>query len=312
MKSKVVGLGAGESKEECILNRVVRVTPQGWQYEADQRHADIIVKSMKMEECKPVSTAGEETKDWQENEDNEPLPRHQEKEYRALAARANYLANDRIDIQYVTKEICRGMSKPLVKHRKMLKRLARYLAGHPRLVSHYEWQEDSPELWGFSDSDWAGCKQTAKSTSGGIVMRGSHLIKAWSSTQKAITLSSGEAELVAAVKMCSEFIGVTQLAADWGCQLAGKLYMDSSAAIGAANRRGSGKMRHVKVGNLWIQQRVEEKEIEVRKVKGESNPADLLTKHVGQAKVQQFTEACRQIRTEGRAAKGLRVAEDIR
>ena len=34
----------GEVKEAWILNRVIRVTSQGWQYEADQRHADLIIQ----------------------------------------------------------------------------------------------------------------------------------------------------------------------------------------------------------------------------------------------------------------------------
>ena len=42
--TKLMGLKAGESREERILNRVIRVTPEGWEYEADQRHADFIIQ----------------------------------------------------------------------------------------------------------------------------------------------------------------------------------------------------------------------------------------------------------------------------
>ena len=97
----------------------------------------------------------------------------------------------------------------------MLKRLARYLKGKPRVVNEHPMQRWNVELWGFTDSDWAGCKKTLKSTSGGAIIKGTHLLKSWSSTQKNITLSSAEAELVAAVKMCTEIIGIVQLAADW-------------------------------------------------------------------------------------------------
>ena len=55
-------------------------------------------------------------------------------QYRAVAARANYLALDRLDIQYATKECCRGMAQPQVRHLSMLKRLARYLLGKPNVV----------------------------------------------------------------------------------------------------------------------------------------------------------------------------------
>ena len=85
-------------------------------------------------------------------------------------------------------------------------------------------------------------------------MLGSHLLKSWSATQKNVTLSSAEAELVAAVKVCGECIGITQLADDWGIELRGRIYIDSSAAIGVANRWGNGKLRRVRVGTLWIQE----------------------------------------------------------
>ena len=50
IKTKVVGLGEGEVREERILNRIIRVTEDGWELEADQRHADIIVKQLQMED----------------------------------------------------------------------------------------------------------------------------------------------------------------------------------------------------------------------------------------------------------------------
>ena len=180
------------------------------------------------------------------------------------------------------------MAKPTVGDRRKLKRLARYLVGRPRVVAKYKWQERRRQVDGFTDSDWAGCRRTAKSTSGGVMRMGSHYVKSWSSIQKSITLSSGEAELVAAVKMCSEAIGLTQLAEDWGLELEGQIWVDSSAAIGTIHRRGNGKLRHVRVGSLWVQERVEDGELKVNKVAGEENPADLCTKHLPARKIDIF------------------------
>ena len=84
-----------------------------------------------------------------------------------------------------------------------------------------------------------------------------------------MTLSFAEAELVAAVKLCGDCIGLTQLAADWRKPSVG--HVDSPAAIGIANLKGNGKLRHVKVGMLWIQESVLEGEIILWKVKGENN-----------------------------------------
>ena len=111
-------------------------------------------------------------------------------------------------------------------------------------------------------------------------MLGTHCIKTWSSTQKSITLSSGEAELVAAVKTSTELIGLCQMAREWDIELAGQVLVDSSAALGATKRKGNGKLRHVRVGLLWIQQKSEDGDIQYEKVLGTDNPADLMTKHL--------------------------------
>ena len=163
------------------------------------------------------------------------------------------------------------------------------------------------EVSGYSDSNWAGCRRTAKSTSGGVLVRGGHCLKSWSSTQKNITLSSGEAELVAAVKMSTELIGITQLAHDWEMEVEGRLYVDSEAAIGVVNRRGNGKLRHVRVGMLWIQERVEEGGLAISKVLGTENPADAMTKYLPGTKMEVYMERMSQSYRGGRAEASLRL-----
>ena len=71
-------------------------------------------------------------------------------------------------------------------------------------------------MLGYSDSDWAGCRVTGKSTSGGVVMVGTHCIKGWARTQNHVTLSSAEEELIALVKCTSEVLGIRAMLRDWG------------------------------------------------------------------------------------------------
>ena len=98
-----------------------------------------------------------------------------------------------MDVQFAAKEICRWMSKPTKAAWEALKRLCRYLVGLPRMIFHYRWQSiEHADV--YTDTDWAGCPMTRKSTSGGCVILGSHAVKGWSSTQTSIALSSGEAE----------------------------------------------------------------------------------------------------------------------
>ena len=124
-----------------------------------------------------------------------PLPPGEASQYRALAARANYLALDRPDIQYAVKEIARRMSQPTGEDWKLLKRLARYLVGAPRELLKYCWMAPQPRFDAFMDSDWAACRSTGRSTSGGLVKLGWHPIKTWSTTQTVVAMSSGEAKL---------------------------------------------------------------------------------------------------------------------
>ena len=82
--------------------------------------------------------------------------------YRALSARCNYLAQDRPDIAYSSKELCREFSVPNVNTYGKLKRLARYLCGMPRLVYEYKWQTMPATLDCYTDTDFAGCKETRR------------------------------------------------------------------------------------------------------------------------------------------------------
>ena len=59
-----------------------------------------------------------------------------------------------------------------------------------------------------------------------------------------------------------------------------QILSDASAAIGIASRRGSGKVRHIEVNQLWLQDRVLKGSVELVKIGTGHNLADALTKHV--------------------------------
>ena len=162
-------------------------------------------------------------------------------------------------------------------------------------------------LNGFSDSDWAGCKKTAKSTSGGAIMLGQHCLKTWSSTQKTIALSSGEAELIALVKMSTETLGILNLLAEWGINPGARIFADSSAALGVVHRKGSGKLRHIRVNMLWVQDKRANGELDYQKVEGAENPGDLMTKYLGSGLLQNHLETLSMEIRGGRANESLQV-----
>ena len=111
-------------------------------------------------------------------------------------------------------------------------------------------------------------------------MRGSHLIKAWSTTQTTIALSSAEAELSGIVKGVAQAIGLRSVAADLGQTYELQLKTDATAAIGICRRRGLGKIGHLHTADLWVQDKVKTGDFALSKILGAENPADLLTKYL--------------------------------
>ena len=170
------------------------------------------------------------------------------------------------------------MAKPMAADWDKLKRIGKYLVGKPRLIRRFVWQSQLGMVTTYSDSDWAGCEKSRRSTSGGIVTIGSHILKSYSKQQRTIALSSAEAELHALVAASAETLGITALMADMGLDVGGEVFSDSSAALGIAQRQGIGKLRHVRTQALWVQEARAEGRLRYKNVLGSRNPADALTK----------------------------------
>ena len=86
--------------------------------------------------------------------------------------------------------------------------------------------------------------ETRKSTSGGVMLVGEHLIKGWSNKQSVIALSSGEVDYYGMVKGTSNAIGIRGIMQDMGVHSRIRLMTDSAAAVGVAKRRGVGNQTH--------------------------------------------------------------------
>jgi hypothetical protein len=304
-----LGDGAGEVTELRILNRVVRWCAEGLTYEADPRHVDILRQGI-AGAARSLSAPGTQSRDLNP-EDDEELPEASAVLYRSFAARANYLALDRPDLAFAAKELCRRMRNPGKADLEALRRLGRYLLDSPRVVYDFSWGPNGNQLVVYADTDFAGCRATRRSTSGGCALWGGKLVKHWSTTQKSITLSSGEAELGGVVKAASEALGLQSVAEDLGVLLRIALCADSSAAIGICRRAGIGRVRHLAVGQLWIQELVRDEVVDLYKVRGEENPADLLTKPLGRVVLDGHLDRLQLRRMTGRAESAPAASTDV-
>ena len=138
-------------------------------------------------------------------------------------------------------------------------------------------------------------------------MWGSHCIRSWSKTQAVVAQNSAESELSAAVKTTSETLGLLAMARDLGYKLEGQVWIDANATMGIINRRGVGKVRHLDTQLLWVQQKSLRGEIEIGKVWGKENPADMMTKGLDEATAGMHMEKMKLEFRSGRAEKSAKL-----
>lgn len=160
-----------------------------------------------------------------------------------------YLTATRPDIMHAVNLISRYMESPREMHLLVVKRILRYLQETINFGLLSKKSEQSV-LTGFADSDYAGDLDDRKSTSGCVFMMGSGAISWSSRKQSIVTLSTNEAEFVAATSCTCQVV--------WLCKLLEELhfqqkrltpiYCDNSSAINLfKNPVLHGRSKHIDV-----------------------------------------------------------------
>ena len=276
-------VGPGEEHQAfTVLNRVVSYCERSGvvTYEPDPRHAEMVLKQLDLETCKPVRTPGEKqsAQDVATRMSLPTVPPDRVSFYRSLVMRIAFLSQDRPDLSEATKCLARRMAGPNESDFKDLKRLGRYLRGTTRMVQKFYPQKFCQEVTMYVDSDFAGCLMTRRSTSGLVCLFGRHVVKHSSTLQSTISLSSGESEFYAIVKGVATGYSIQELLRGWNVETKLKVKTDSSAALGTCNRIGLGKSRHVQTRFLWVQEQLAAGYFELEKVETSKNIADICTK----------------------------------
>ena len=132
-------------------------------------------------------------------------------------------------------------------------------------------------------------------------MIGTCCVKHWSKTQSTIALSSGEAERGGIAYGTAQTLGLQSVCRDLGMELGIRIHSDATAAIGIARRRGMGKIRHLDTTDLWVQEVVRSGRVQLVKVLGSENPADVLTKYVDKATMTKMLTKMGMRQLQGRA-----------
>ena len=213
------------------------------------------------------------------------------------------------------------MAEPTTADVVALKRCIRLLLKYPRCIQSFERQEFVPkQITCYSDSKFAGCLQSRKSTSSCKIFYGKHLLESTSTTQAVVSLSSVEAEFYAAFKAAAAGIGCVSMMRDLGVILQQQgvevkakglgdgvdspsleIKLDATAGRAIAMRRGAGRIRHIATPTLWLQRLVINGDIKMTRVGGDDNCADLGTKHLDYQTMNRHLKFCGMRFGEGRS-----------
>nr|GFB35003.1 uncharacterized mitochondrial protein AtMg00810-like [Tanacetum cinerariifolium] len=187
-----------------------------------------ILKKYGMESCDPVGTLMEIKDKLDLDQNGTPVD---EMKYRSMIGSLMYLTSSRPDIVHATCLCARYQAKPTEKHLKEVRRIVRYLRGTVNTGLWYT-KDSGFELTGFSDADYAGCKDTFKSTSGGAQFLGEKLVRWSSKKQDCTALSTTKAKYVSLSACCAQVLWMRTQLTDYGFYFNKiPIYYDSKSAI---------------------------------------------------------------------------------
>ena len=157
------------------------------------------------------------------------------------------------------------------------------MKGRPEMEQFFEFEVVPKMLTTPLDSNWAGEKPSMKSTSGGAVRivktpESMPVISSWSKNQGSVALCTAEAELYGIGTGSCEALHVQRVFKELGRSLRIKVQTDASASKAAVERNAMKGMRHIQIRHMIMRSMIKEKKIQIEKIPGVENIADINTK----------------------------------
>ena len=280
-----------------LKRRHVMVSEDEMAIQSHPKHLERLVDLLPINrKLKPKRTPGNNLLD--EPDNSKPLGPAEASVYRSCVGVLLYISSDYVECQYTIRGLSQTMSAPTTQSMLCLRHLAQYLLGctehamvlryeaHQGLL-HYNPCDYTLEI--FSDSDWAKHRQTRKSVSSGYIFLFGCLLYATSRSQKALALSSAEAEIYSATSATSDAVLLShciRFAVGEGTEVRVHLAMDNAAGRSFFYRSGVGRIRHISLRVLWVKAKVKEGFMSVGKVSTKDNVSDLGTKRLSRDRME--------------------------
>ena len=247
-----------------------------------RKYAWKILKKFHMERSKPVSTPLVVNEKLTKNDNGSKADALI---YRSLIGSLLYLSATRPDVMYPASLLSRFMHSPSQFHLSAAKRVLRYIRGTTDYGVWYL-KNESKQLMGYADSDWAGSLEDSKSTSGYAFSFGSGVF--WNSRkQEVVAQSSAEAEYISAANAANQAIWLRKILSDLGQNLneATVMWVDNKSAIAMTkNPVQHGRTKRINVKFHAIREAEKLGKIKLVHCSSENQIADIMTKALPKAK----------------------------
>lgn len=201
--------------------------------------------------------------------------------YREAVGSLMYLAIvSRPDLAFAMSLLSQVLDKPKAKHYSMLKRIFKYIGGTLKCGILFKTDLDKETLEAFSDADYAGDKETRRSTSGTLFKYSGGAITWSSKRQRCVSLSTTESEFIAASQAAAEVVWLLRLFKELnGSMNIPIIKIDNQSAIRLIkNPEFHSRTKHIDVRLKFVREMFERQEILVEYVSSDKQLADIFTK----------------------------------
>jgi hypothetical protein len=169
-----------------------------------------MIKRFGMEDCKPATTHMKTSCKLSKDDDSNSTDQRQ---YRSMIGSLLYVTASKLDVMQEVGQVSRFQAAPKESHVLAVKRIFRYLKGTEEFGLWYPKGKDI-SLIAYTDVDWAGCIDDRRSTSGAVFYLGECLVSWLSKKQSSVSLSTAEAEYIAAASCCTQVLWMKQTLTD--------------------------------------------------------------------------------------------------